>query len=167
MAIERFRGDYYFLSSMYEVPGGIKLDDGRRVKTSENIYQAEKFEDPSAKEAVLFAVNGRKAKFLAKKLERSGAPIRQDWDEIKVEVMRRCVHEKFAADFGIALELIATGDEELIEGNPWKDTFWGVSPQGSTNGQNWLGRILMEERERLAQSFHNDEQPFRDLNPLV
>jgi len=42
--------------------------------------------------------------------------------------------------------LLATGDQELIEGNTWGDRFWGVC---DGEGQNQLGRLLMELRNEL------------------
>ena len=42
--------------------------------------------------------------------------------------------------------LIKTGDQELIEGNYWNDTYWGVC---KGVGQNKLGKILMRVREEL------------------
>ena len=37
-----------------------------------------------------------------------------------------------------------TNGKELIEGNPWKDTLWGVC---EGKGRNILGIILMEIRK--------------------
>ena len=45
-------------------------------------------------------------------------------------------------------KLIATGDAELIEGNPWGDTFWGVC---EGKGENHLGKILMKIRSELNE----------------
>ena len=43
-------------------------------------------------------------------------------------------------------KLKATGDGQIVEGNTWGDTFWGVC---GGRGQNWLGRLLMERRALL------------------
>jgi len=43
-------------------------------------------------------------------------------------------------------QLLATGDVELIEGNTWHDTEWGVC---NGIGKNKLGKILMRIREIL------------------
>lgn len=40
-----------------------------------------------------------------------------------------------------------TGSAILIEGNTWRDRFWGVY---NGQGENWLGRLLMEVRESLG-----------------
>ena len=42
--------------------------------------------------------------------------------------------------------LLATGNEELVEGNWWRDTYWGVC-EGV--GQNKLGKLLMQVREEV------------------
>lgn len=161
MAIERFSRDseYYFLSSMYPVKPGIELEDGTLVPTAEHGYQAAKFEDSEARAQVLQAPDGITAKEVADKLKESGVPIREDWEEIKVDVMKDVVARKFAAGSRAAYLLLQTGNEELIEGNTWDDTFWGVCPPGSTNGLNMLGRILMVTRAELRrQTTPGDDQ---------
>ena len=42
--------------------------------------------------------------------------------------------------------LLATDDMEIIEGNVWGDTFWGVC---DGKGENNLGKVLMEVRQHL------------------
>lgn len=42
--------------------------------------------------------------------------------------------------------LLATGEAELIEGNTWGDTYWGVC---HGVGQNHLGCLLMKIRGEL------------------
>ena len=49
-------------------------------------------------------------------------------------------------------KLKATGDATLIEGNHWHDNRWGkctCDKCQNKEGQNWLGKILMEIRETL------------------
>jgi len=72
--------------------------------------------------------------------------LRSDWDEVKVDLMRFFVYQKFMKHTELREKLIATGDAELIEGNQWGDIFWGVC---KGNGQNWLGKLLMEIRTAL------------------
>ena len=43
--------------------------------------------------------------------------------------------------------LIKTGNTELIEGNFWGDTFWGIC---DGVGENNLGKILMRVRKELS-----------------
>ena len=44
--------------------------------------------------------------------------------------------------------LMDTGDAELIEGNNWNDTFWGVC---NNAGENNLGKLLMKIRAALIR----------------
>ena len=64
---------------------------------------------------------------------------------IKDDVMYNVVKAKFNIKY-LKQMLINTGDAELIEGNSWNDTYWGVC---SGRGQNKLGKILMRVREEL------------------
>ena len=45
-------------------------------------------------------------------------------------------------------KLLATGNEELIEGNWWGDTYWGVC---KGKGENNLGKSLMKIRTELQE----------------
>ena len=75
--------------------------------------------------------------------------LRPAWDDIKLNVMRDLVWRKFSEDPELRAKLLATGDAELVEGNAWGDTFWGVDQSGK--GENHLGKILMETRTRLTK----------------
>ena len=60
-------------------------------------------------------------------------------------LMKRLLKMKFAIP-ELKEMLLATGDEELVEGNYWRDTIWGVC---DGVGENHLGKMLMEIREDL------------------
>ena len=60
--------------------------------------------------------------------------------------MKKILYSKFAQNPYLAYGLLATGNEELIEGNTWGDKIWG---QVNGEGQNLLGKILMEVREEI------------------
>lgn len=72
--------------------------------------------------------------------------IRSDWEEVKIQIMTEIVHCKFTQNPILKKRLLNTGNAELIEGNTWNDTFWGVC---RGKGENWLGKILMQVREEL------------------
>jgi len=74
----------------------------------------------------------------------------ENWDEKQLGVMGAVCEQKFRQNADLADKLLATGDAELIEGNPWGDTYWGVSFQ-TGEGENWLGRILMRTRDKLRE----------------
>lgn len=94
-----------------------------------------------------------KFKFLtaaeAKKLGRR-VEMRPDWDDIRnyrLIVMEELLREKFSdKNPELKQKLIDTYDAELIEGNTWNDTFWGVC---AGVGENHLGKLLMKIREEL------------------
>jgi ribA/ribD-fused uncharacterized protein len=73
-------------------------------------------------------------------------PLRADWEQVKDEVMRQAVRQKFRTHKDIRQLLLDTGDEELIENAPG-DYYWGCGADGS--GKNMLGKILMEVRAEM------------------
>lgn len=138
--IDSFRDDFSFLSNFH--PSVIYVD-GKRYATVEHAYQAMKALDPEHHEMIRCAKTAGEAKKLGRIV-----PCRPDWDEVKVGIMRDLVRRKFENPFLRPL-LAATGDAELVEGNYWHDTFWGVY---KGTGENWLGRILMEIRSEINLS---------------
>ena len=73
-------------------------------------------------------------------------PLRRDWDNVKLGVMRAAVQAKFTQHAELAALLLGTGDAVLIE-HTENDAYWGDGGDGS--GANWLGRILMDVRGHL------------------
>lgn len=134
--IDQFKGEYYFLSNFYNSPITI---GGITYMCAEAAFQAAKLED-SAQRVMFSRLSGAKAKYLGRKV-----PLRPNWESIKIQVMRDIIHEKFAQNPNLREKLLATRDNELIEGNNWNDTFWGIC---NGIGKNWLGRILEEERDK-------------------
>ncbi len=121
---------------------GIEMD-GKWYPTVEHYFQAVKFPGDAHAEKIRTAENPMVAKSLGRTRK---VQIREDWEEIKVDVMREAVRIKFTTHDELRELLISTGNEELIEAAP-SDYFWGSGKTGT--GQNWLGRILMEVREEL------------------
>jgi len=85
--------------------------------------------------------------YLAKKRGRS-VNIREDWEEVKVDIMRKGLKAKFTQNESLKQKLLKTGDAYLEEGNDWGDTFWGVDLD-TGKGQNHLGKMLMKLRDDL------------------
>ena len=71
--------------------------------------------------------------------------LRKDWEEAKDHAMLSVLRAKFANP-ELKEKLIATGDVELVEGNHWNDTYWGVC---NGIGKNMLGKLLMQVREEI------------------
>ncbi len=72
--------------------------------------------------------------------------LRDHWEAIKVNVMRKAVHAKFTQHKNLMELLLSTGNHPLVQVKPGDD-FWGT---GSNNqGQNMLGELLMELRTHI------------------
>ena len=116
---------------------------GLEYPSVEAAYQACKTTDISKRKEFTRMTAG-KAKREGKKLS-----IRPDWKEIKDCVMFDLLIIKFSQP-ALLTQLIATGDEELVEGNCWHDNYWGdCSCQNCASivGRNTLGKLLMRVRE--------------------
>ena len=132
--IDSFEGEFRFLSNFY--PSRIKFEDAV-YESVEHAFQAAKTLDKAERAEVRAAPSPGKAKRLGRKVT-----LREDWEKVKVPIMWKLVEKKFLAP-ELAEKLVATGDAELIEGNIWRDTFWGVC---DGVGKNNLGLILMAVR---------------------
>lgn len=137
--IDNFQGVYRFLSNFYRCPVAF---EGALYPTSEHAFQAAKTLDPVLRAAVRDTPNPGASKRLGRVL-----PLREDWEDIKVDVMRIVLFDKFSRNPSLGASLLATGDLELVEANTWGDRFWGVCD----GGENWLGRLLMEVRAELRE----------------
>ena len=119
--------------------------DGAWWPTSEHYFQAQKFAGTPHAERVRQARTPAGAAAIGR--DRS-LPLRPDWDVVKDDAMRRAVRRKFEAHDDIRAVLLATGDEPIVEDAP-RDAYWGCGADGQ--GQNKLGRILMEVRAALRR----------------
>ncbi len=76
-------------------------------------------------------------------------PLRQDWEQVKDDIMRKAVLRKFTTHADIREILLSTSNETIVENSPI-DFYWGCGADGS--GKNMLGIILMEVREILRST---------------
>lgn len=138
-----FENKYAFLSNFYASPF---THDGIMYPTNEHFFQAMKTLDIDERKKIAAAETPGLAKRMGRNVQ-----LRSDWEKIKVDIMMLGLRLKFK-DPELAAKLIATGDEELIEGNWWCDQFWGscnCSKHIRTPGRNVLGMLLMELRKEL------------------
>lgn len=146
--ITQFRGKHAFLSNFYESPihvTNIGITPKFVAPTAEHLFQAMKSRDPNEQYHVLISPSPGVAKRIGRTIK-----LRDDWDDIKLNVMRMIIHAKFEQNPHLAKMLIATGDAHISEGNYWNDTFWGVDLK-TGKGENHLGLILMSERTTLQE----------------
>src|SRR5262249_19994544 len=116
--------------------------DGRHWPTSEHYFQAQKFAGTAHAERVRSAPSARDAARMGRD---AGLPLRPDWEDVKLDVMRAALRHKFANHADLVDLLLATGEEEIIE-RTTDDYYWGCGSDGS--GLNMLGKLLMELRAR-------------------
>lgn len=134
--ISSFRDEYFFLSNFYPVE--IKLD-GIVYPNAETAFQAQKTLDVEERRKFSMLKNPVQAKRLGRKVK-----LRDDWEEVKLDIMTEVVSQKFLQHPHLIEMLLQTGDEDLVEGNKWGDRFWGVCKD---KGENHLGKILMKIRD--------------------
>lgn len=150
--IDRFIGVYRFLSNFF--PATIVYED-KKYYSLEHAYQAMKTKDLEARRPLQFdsgtelSVSPAKAKSWGRKVQ-----LRDDWENIKLTVMKDLLRLKFEIP-ELRARLLETGDRELIEGNNWGDRFWGKCELGGIwEGANHLGKLLMEIRTELRGKTH-------------
>lgn len=144
-AIDRLRGDFAFLSNFY--PCRIKYE-GAVYGSAEAAFQAAKCE----READRTRFTGLTAK-QARQTGRN-VPLRADWEQCKLGVLRDIIAIKFRDNPDLGEALLETGTAEIVEGNTWHDNYWGnceCAACKSVEGQNHLGRLLMECRMALKR----------------
>ena len=140
--IKEFKNQYFFSSNFYECP----IYYNKLVFcNAEAAFQAQKVIDE--KEQYKFInLNASQARKLGKTIA-----LREDWEEVKDNIMYEIVKRKFTVNKELQQKLIDTKDEELVEGNWWHDTYWGVDSKTGI-GQNKLGKILMKVREEVKNN---------------
>jgi ribA/ribD-fused uncharacterized protein len=149
--ITSFSGRHRFLSNFYPVDvvlfhkeWGDSGEHERFYPTVEHAYHAAKTTDQELRQLISEINRNRPqdAKAVGRKLH-----LRPDWEQIKLEVMLELLRSKFCS-YPCRELLLQTDDAELIEGNWWGDTFWGVC---NGVGENHLGRLLMQVRTELKE----------------
>jgi ribA/ribD-fused uncharacterized protein len=132
---------YGFLSNFFLAA---MVLEGRQWPSVEHYYQAAKTLDPAFSERIRTAPTADEAKKLGRDL---ACVLREDWDKVKADVMRRALAAKFSQHPDLAAMLLETGDAVLVE-NSKKDYYWGCGADGT--GKSMLGVLLMELRTSLA-----------------
>lgn len=139
--ITNFHNEFSFLSNFH--PVNLKHDD-IIFPSLEHAFVAMKTTDINLRKQIALITTPGKAKRFGRKVV-----LRENWEDIKLSVMIVLIDAKFNIKF-FSDKLIATGNQELIEGNTWGDKFWGaVLIDNQWVGENHLGKILMAKRNKL------------------
>lgn len=173
--IGRFDGEYRWLSNFYLC---MIVYDNIMYNSVENFYQAMKASPTAIMEIMVRVGNEYVPKLVYTRKHMATIPPAQakkignkitlpsNWNQIKVEVMRIGLIEKFKIP-ELRAKLLATGNAYLEEGNTWHDNFWGVCScnkcivsrmqQTILVGKNliksnMLGKLLMEIRDKIRNN---------------
>lgn len=157
-----FEDEHRFLSNFYD---GIIDLKGRMFASAEHAFQACKTRDPVWQKDIQLARSPMQARRLGR-----ACPLREDWETIKVTIMRHVIEAKFPEVGALSEKLHHTSTAALVEGNDHGDQFWGavwvpqsayvtgsMIPWASRDGEilvgeNMLGKLLMERRAQLFNS---------------
>jgi ribA/ribD-fused uncharacterized protein len=150
VVVYKTKEDFGGLSNM---ASGYPLQiNGVRILTAEALYQACRFPlMPEVQREIIGQHSPMTAKMKSKPHRKHTRP---DWDDVRFKIMRWCLRVKLAQNYSeFGRLLLATQDRPIVEQSR-KDDYWGakVAEDDETlTGQNVLGRLLMELRERLKQ----------------
>lgn len=149
--VRTFQGEYRFLSNFWKTT--VVFEDLTYYST-EAAFQAAKTTDLMKRLEFVMHTDkdtGKTVMTTASQTKTMGklVRLRDDWDDVKLDVMYRVNMYKYTHDDLLRRKLFNTGMRELIEGNEWQDTYWGVC---NDFGDNHLGKILMRVRYELSNN---------------
>jgi len=139
--------------------------NGVRILTTEALYQACRFPHmPEVQKEIIGQLSPMTAKMKSKPHRKHS---RADWDDVRYNVMRWCLRVKLAQNYKeFGRLLLATRDRPIVEQSR-TDDYWGAKLADEAGemlvGQNILGRLLMELREKLKDDI---EAALKTVSPL-
>jgi ribA/ribD-fused uncharacterized protein len=124
--------------------------DGTNVEAE---YQAAKHLAHEWRYATIMRSSPGRAKKLGRRWELTPEEL-EVWENNKLAVMMMLIRQKVADHPEIAMALIATGDENLVEQNWWHDNYWGncTCLRCYHTGENHLGKIWMTVRGSISEA---------------
>ena len=125
------------------------------IDNTEILYQACRFPlFPKIQEEIVSKSNPMEAKELSRKYNNY---TRQDWEEVKFDVMRWCLQVKLIQNYNSFSKLLFSTQNKTIVEYSKNDNVWGAVPfgQNQLKGKNALGRLLMETREIFLEKVKN------------
>lgn len=134
--------EYGYFSNFSKHPITI---DGKDYATTEHYFQAMKFQGTKFEELVRIAKSASDA---ASEGRDRSKPLRKDWNEVKDEIMFKCVLAKFTQYDDLKSNLLKTKDALLVE-HTRNDSYWGDGGDGT--GKNMLGITLMKVRDVILK----------------
>jgi ribA/ribD-fused uncharacterized protein len=147
MAVDRFEGEFRFLSNFYMCPLRV---GGLAWPSAEHAFQGLKSPNPDMHRLIAALPTPGEAKRGGRTLN-----LRPDWERVKKQVMLTVLLAKFTQNPELGARLADTADMAdplLTEGNYWHDNYWGACfcdrcKFARKPGLNYLGRLLMAVRD--------------------
>lgn len=124
---------------------------------SEQAFMVEKaafFNDQESFEKMLLCEDGASVKALGRQVKNFDE---KAWYDVSYSKMLICCRAKFRQNPSLGKRLMGTGDRTLVEASP-TDKIWGIGlwegddkvlDQRNWDGENRLGKVLMQVREEL------------------
>jgi ribA/ribD-fused uncharacterized protein len=147
----KLKDPYGEFSNFYPISISVDL---KEYKSSEHYYQSKKYEGTEWEDHIRSQDKPYEA---AREGRRKDLPLREDWENVKLLVMRRALVAKFKKLDHMKNLLLSTGNAEIVEYSK-KDYFWGRNEDGA--GYNMLGKLLMELREEIKNEENRKEMFF-------
>ncbi len=116
--------------------------------------KAQVFGDTSSYKKILLSGDPREQKALGRIVKNFNPSI---WDMVSTDIVFVGCLQKFAQNLPLKSVLLATEDKKLVEASPY-DKIWGIgldaeqameTPENLWQGENRLGKVLMQVREVL------------------
>ena len=146
--INSFVGEFEMFSNFF--PAIVQLE-GLNFPTVEHAYVASKSKEYFFRKLIVELPASKAG--LAKRRGRN-IRLRGDWSEVKIDIMHDLLCQKFSQE-PFKTKLLETNDAKIVEGNHWHDNIWGECFCGdkckNIEGQNWLGRLLMDIRSQIIE----------------
>lgn len=124
--------------------------NGKTWTTVDHYFHAQKFAGTPLEETIRRCKTAKQA---GRAGRAKGAPVRQDWDKIRHNVMYEGLMAKFKQNAGPRRVLRSTGTATIV-GLMGKEDFWGAGKDGK--GKNKWGELLMNVR-LLLDGVDDDE----------
>ena len=126
--------------------------NGISFRTIEALYQACRFpHHPDIQKKIIEEYSPIRAKIISRKYTTF---TRSDWMLMRIRIMKWCLRLKLFYHFTSFREILLSTENKSIVEKSKKDDFWGALEQedGSYQGINALGRLLMEVREDICKT---------------
>lgn len=140
---------YEFCSNMF--PTAIYcLVDGEYIMfySVEQAFQYMKTNSKSHQQKIINCIKPKDARYHGS--ARAECPLRDDWEEVKVDVMFQLLKGKYSQNKVMAEKILETGNVPIVEIAPWdKENFWGVNEK--REGKNHTGKLTEKVRSWLRK----------------